>query len=78
MNEFKGYSLFNDIEDVDLRDRNRAVVLSNMVDQNTRNNKTTPRAAALVIGYFKCIPEGERTKVYELFKKRLGELGYVS
>lgn len=78
MNEFKGYSLFNDIEDEALRDRNRAVVMGNMLEQNTRNGRTTPRGMGLLMGYMKGIPEDQRGNVYVLFEKRTKELGYVS
>ena len=75
-NEYKGYSLFNDVEDVALRDRNRAVVMSNMIEQHTRHRKIMPKGAALVLGYFSCIPKEQRAKVQDLFDNRITEMGY--
>lgn len=77
MDEFKGYSLFNDIQDEFLRNRNRAVVLANIVDHNTKNRKVTTKAAALVFGYFNQIPNHERNSVKELFVEFLNERGYA-
>lgn len=76
-NEYKGYSLFNDLEDVALRDRNRAVVMANIVEQYTKSKRITPKGASLVIGYFNEIPEVERKQVNDLFEARLAEMGYV-
>ena len=75
-NEYKGYSLFNDIEDDALRNRNRAVVMSNMIEQNTRGSKITPKGAGLVLGYFNSILGKDRPTVQELFEKRVYEMGY--
>lgn len=75
-NEYKGYSLFNDVEDVDLRDRNRAVIMANIVEQYTKNKRMTPKGAALVLGYFSALPEAERKQVYDRFEKRVYEMGY--
>lgn len=75
-NEYKGYSLFKDVEDVDLRDRNRAVIMANIVEQYTKNKKMTPKGAALILGYFNSLPEAERKGVYDRFEKRVFEMGY--
>ncbi|HET8689282.1 MAG TPA: hypothetical protein VFM18_21940 [Methanosarcina sp.] len=77
-NEFKGYSLFNDIEDVALRNRNRAVVMANMVEQNTKQRKMTPKGAQLVIGYFGQVPDADKEEVNNLFDGFIKERGYAS
>lgn len=76
-NEFKGFSLFNDITDVALRNRNRAVVLANMADAHQRNRKINPKGFALILGYFQEIPEQERNDVKERFATTMKERGYV-
>ena len=76
MNEFKGYSLFTDIEDADLRTRNQAVVMANMVEQNTRDKKITPRGASLILGYFYKLPEQDKAVTQEKFAQRCKEMGY--
>lgn len=78
MKDFKGFSLFNDVEDAALRTRNRAVILRNIVEQNTRDAKVTQKGSVLAIGYFNCIPEIERKDVLVQFEKFLKESGYVT
>lgn len=77
VNEFKGYSLFNDIEDVDLRTRNRAVTLCNIAEAHTNKEKRiSPGGAALMIRYTENIPEDERKIVLEQMVVFMKERGY--
>ena len=76
MTQFKGFDLFNDIADVDLRNRNRAVVLANIAEDNTRNRLISPGGAGLILGYFKQIPEQERDDVRRRFVINMKERGY--
>lgn len=66
-NEFKGFSLFNDVEDTELRNRNRAVILTNIATSHTKNRKITPGGAGLIIRYFNLIPPHERQDVQSKF-----------
>ena len=75
-NTYKGFTLFNDVEDEALRNRNRAVIMANIVEQNTKERKITPKGAALALGYFSVIPEKDRKKVQALFDNRITEMGY--
>jgi hypothetical protein len=75
-NFYKGFTLFNDIEDESLRNRNRAVIMANIVEQHTKQNKITPKGAALALGYFSTIDEKDRKKVQKLFDNRITEMGY--
>jgi hypothetical protein len=74
---FKGFSLFNDIEDKDLRNRNRAVVLANIAADNTRNKLISPKGASLILGYFGLVPPEERKDVQDQFTQRMLESGFV-
>lgn len=74
---FKGFSLFNDIADIDLRNRNRAVVLANIASDNTRNKLISPKGASLILGYFGLIDPTERDEVKDLFTIRMLETGFV-
>jgi hypothetical protein len=74
---FKGFNLFNDIEDEQLRIRNRAVVLANIAEDNTKKALLSPKGAALVLGYFNCIPQEERGAVKDSFAKNMQERGYA-
>lgn len=75
--EFKGYSLFNDIEDADLRNRNRSVIMFNILDHNTKDQRCSPKGAALILGYFSKIPKEERDDVESRFEQLVKEKGYV-
>lgn len=74
--EYKGFSLFFDIEDSDLRSRNQAVVLANMAESNSKNRRITPNGAGLIIGYFDRIPKEERKTVYDKFVVEMKARGF--
>ena len=76
-NEFKGYSLFNDIDDASLRSRNRAVTLCNIAEAHTnKERRISPGGAALMIRYTEQIPEDERKTVLEQMVVFMKERGY--
>jgi len=74
---FKGFSLFNDIADPDLRTRNRACILCNIAQDNTKNKSITAKGAGIVLGYFGLIPEDERDEVKQAFKVGMIQRGYA-
>lgn len=77
LNEFKGFSLFNDIDNRDLRSRNRAVLLANITEDNlTKNKRLTEKGTVLVLGYFTSIPEDERINVQIAYEQALRERGF--
>lgn len=76
MNEFKGYSLFNDIEPVGLRNRNRAVVLTNIAEDNMKDRRINPKGAGLILGYFNNVPIGDRLDVQTKFQQFMHERGF--
>ena len=76
-NEIKGYSLFNDIEDKALRNRNRYVVLSNMAEAHTKHRKLTEKGTFLILSYFNAVPEEDKKEVYDGFKDEMKRRGYA-
>lgn len=74
--EYKGFSLFFDIEDATLRSRNQSVVLANMAESNSKNRRITPNGAGLIIGYFDKIPKEERKTVYDKFVVEMKARGF--
>lgn len=76
-NQFKGFDLFNDIEDVALRNRNRAVVLANMADDHCKDRLISPKGAGLILGYFNQISNEDREDVKTRFKNDMESRGYV-
>lgn len=77
MTQYKGFELFDDIEDTSLRNRNRAVVLTNLAVDNTKRRIIAPKGAALILGYFQQVPEEDRNDVRERFKSDMIEKGFV-
>lgn len=78
VNEFKGYSLFNDITDAPLRIRNRAVTLANIAEAHTNKEKRISNGgAALMIGYMDKIDVSERQDVVNSFTVFMKERGYA-
>lgn len=77
-NNFKGYSLFNDVEDFQLRAHNRGVTMANMFEEHVKGGAVPPHKAALILEYFKTIPLTERTSAMEVFEKVLRDRGLVS
>lgn len=77
-NEYRGFSLFNDLEDKQLQLRNRAVVMSNMAEQYTKDKKITVKGASLILGYFECIPANERKALEIKFTETMKERGFIA
>lgn len=78
-NEFKGFSLFNDIEDVDLRTRNRSVVMANMAEDHMdrKTKRVNPRGASLILNYFALIPKEERNYAKDKFSQDMTARGFA-
>lgn len=76
-NEFKGFSLFIDQEEP-LRSRNRAVVLSNMAEDNMNKEKMiNVKGAALMLGYMNEIPQEGRAETAAQFVNHMTERGFA-
>lgn len=76
VNSYRGYSLFNDIEDYTLRIRNRAVVMCNMAETHAKKGLISPKGAALILGYFNGIQDDERPDTMNKFKYAMQERGF--
>ena len=61
--DYKGYELFNDVEDDALRTRNRDACLWNIYESNTKAGRTTPNGVADMVGYIKAIPQEDQQVV---------------
>lgn len=73
---FKGFPLFNEIEDVSLRRRNQAVIMTNLLEDNFVKGKISLKGAALITGYMKHIPEEERTDLMVVFVEQANARGF--
>ena len=76
-NEYRGHSLFNDVEDLSLRARNRAAVMVNIALYNHDGGDLSAIAANDLYQYFNLIAPSERKGVLQLFQDRLLEEGFV-
>lgn len=78
VNDFKGFGLFNDIDDAALRNRNRAVVLANLAEDNTdrKSHRVSQKGVALILGYFMQLPEDERKDVHDRFSDNMRQRGF--
>lgn len=78
VNEYKGFSLFNDVEDAVLRTFNRARILANIAEDYTNKHKRiSAGGAGLIIGYFDKVPQEDRKSVKEKFAELMKGNGYA-
>lgn len=76
--EFKGFSLFADVEDANLRTFNRARVMANMAEDHINKEKRIhPKGAALILGYFNLIPKEERDVAKDMFQLEMNNRGFA-
>lgn len=62
-NQYKGRSLFKDIEDTELRTDNQAKVLCNIICENAADKVTLRSGLKLYQGYFSMIKPDDRAAV---------------
>lgn len=75
VNQYKGYSLFNDVEDKVSQTYNRARVMKNMMlDHSDTNKVVSDIGQTMLMTYFTHIPESDRqavhTKLAELLQQK--------
>lgn len=75
-NEYKGYSLFNDVEDKELQAYNRGNIMAVIAIDNQKNGKLNVAATKDLVGYFNQIPSEERGAVYKHMADKLNAEGY--
>jgi hypothetical protein len=75
-NDYKGFSLFNDIDDSSLRNRNRAVVLANIAENNAKNRLISANGLSLIMGYFNNLPKEQREELIPEFTQHMKERGF--
>lgn len=78
MSNYKGFDLFDSINDVALRTRNQAVVLANIAADHSKNKKITPAASGIILGYFNQIVPEDRKSVEVQFTQAMKERGYLA
>lgn len=71
------FESFNDIENKELRVRNRAVVMANIFEDHTKGDKITPLGTKLLLTYFNQIPNEEKKITYETFRSHMTQRGFI-
>jgi len=77
---YKGYALFSDVEDKELRIRNQATVLSNIYEDNPElsdKSSVSKRGALLLFGYMENVFPEDRNQVVIQFHETMKKRGYV-
>lgn len=77
-NNYMGYSLFNDVEDAEVRNRNRGMVMLNMYEDHCRAGILDAAGLTVILGYFKDIPAGDRADALGIFQALCQQRGYAS
>lgn len=72
-----GYSTFVDVENKDIRDRNRGSVMLNIFEDHATDGVMNAMGMATVLGYFREIPEGERGDALAMFTAMCESAGYL-
>lgn len=74
------YHLFDDVEDRNLRIKNRSTVLVNIMEDNLQKSEkgkeVSEKGARVIFGYFAQIPPDERGEVMNGFQQELARRGY--
>jgi hypothetical protein len=76
INEYRGFSLFNDVDDSTLRMKNRATVMTNIAESGAKEGKISPGAMGLLLGYFGNILGTERKDTMIEFISKMKEKGF--
>ena len=69
MPEHNGYDLFMDVTDKQLQQRNRAVVMWNMFEDNSEGGKANAKGLYSMMNYMQLIPEGEKMGVVSTLRQ---------
>ena len=71
-------NLFNDVEDVAIRNNNRAAIMANLFEDNILQGKrnTSAKGAAYIMSYFTCIPKVDRKSVCKVYRDMMGKRGF--
>ena len=74
-NEFKGYGLFNDVEDKEVQVYNRARTLVNIMEDHAVGKSVSGTGAMICAGYFNSLPPEDRAEVHSKTAALLFEKG---
>lgn len=73
---YMGYNLFLDVEDIESRNRNRGQVMLNIFEDHCTDRRIGPAWMVAMLGYFKSIPADERIAALDSFRVMSTAKGY--
>ena len=76
---YRGYALFSDVEDRDLRTKNQATVMANIFEDSPDvkdKRLVSKRGATILFGYMENVFPEDRATVISLFEGKMKERGY--
>lgn len=73
---YKGLPLFNEVEDAALRRRNQAVIMANLLEDNFQDGKISQKGAALLLNYYRLLPDEEKDFVRQEFISNAKSRGF--
>lgn len=74
---YMGLDLFMEVEDQELRDRNRGMVMINLFEDNNKQGRLDPAGLSVILGYFAQLPPAERLGALEYFNAIAKSSGYL-
>lgn len=77
MKDYKGYALFDEIEEQELRVRNNAVTMANIFEDNLLGKTISPKGGGLLLGYFDKVKDFDKALVVKAFRNSMKERGYA-
>lgn len=69
--EIKGYSLFTEVEDLEVQTYNRARTLKNIMLDNSKDRVMTESGKLLLVQYFEAVPNENRQAVHSKLRELL-------
>lgn len=77
-NNYRGFGLFNEVEDKELQSYNRGRILVNIMEDNSdKDRNVNMKGVALVAGYFQQIPQEDREGVKTQVEQQLVKKGML-
>ena len=70
------YDMFNDVKDVALKARNRAIVMANIFEDHAEGNNINGKGASLLFKYYAEVPNVEKAVTFNAFKLDMERRGY--
>lgn len=76
--KYKGYHLFNLVDDFETRANNRGAMMCNIYGEfSFADGKASPHAMSLILGYFNEVPDADKERAMEFFSVHAKDRGFA-